>query len=402
MTLKEAEGFQGSVQKNRGKVQKVINISKRLYFCDCYQEYFDFHTTVWTAQTLERNTSYGKRLVAYFSDTDPRKISSMDVMDFFEWCRYPHEKFPQPLGNKPIQKIQGYMGQIWRWWKQDSSKYGEIDPQVIRDADHGKISKFVSEVWTVDELQEALEYALNNESDYSRICLIGLAGLAGLRRGELAGLQWGDILWDKKLLDVQRQRTQRNQGYEIFEWLKKGDPEGKTRAERKQRYAAMPDKLAEILRLVYRQQTYYLGRKPEMQDFVYHIKPAMVNGYLDNPRKIDSAWDQMQVRMNKVRVKQGKEPLKRLRLHDLRHSNISALLNDGIPVVFVAANSGHVFKELNEITTTKVYWHDNDNREEILSYWNKNLTVEIRTPDQNVFMRPNLLTNRRNLRSDEM
>ena len=50
------------------------------------------------------------------------------------------------------------MGQIWRWWKQDSSKYGEIDPQVIRDADHGKISKFVSEVWTVDELQEALEY----------------------------------------------------------------------------------------------------------------------------------------------------------------------------------------------------------------------------------------------------
>lgn len=230
----------------------------------------------------------------------------MDVMDFFEWCRYPHEKFPQPLGNKTIQKIQGYMGQIWRWWKLDSSKYGEIDPQVIRDADHGKISKFVSEVWTVDELQEALEYALNNESDYSRICLIGLAGLAGLRRGELAGLQWGDILWDKKLLDVQRQRTQRNQGYEIFEWLKKGDPEGKTRAERKQRYAAMPDKLAEILRLVYRQQTYYLGRKPEMQDFVYHIKPAMVNGYLDNPRKIDSAWDQMQVRMNKVRVKQGK------------------------------------------------------------------------------------------------
>ena len=113
----------------------------------------------------------------------------MDVMDFFEWCRYPHEKFPQPLGNKTIQKIQGYMGQIWRWWKLDSSKYGEIDPQVIRDADHGKISKFVSEVWTVDELQEALEYALNNESDYSRICLIGLAGLAGLRRGELAGLQ---------------------------------------------------------------------------------------------------------------------------------------------------------------------------------------------------------------------
>ena len=128
----------------------------------------------------------------------------------------------------------------------------------------------------------------------------------------------------------------------------------------------------------------------------------MVNGYLYNPRKIDSAWDQMQVRMNKIRAKQGKESLKRLRLHDLRHSNISALLNDGIPIVFVAANSGHVFKELNEITTTKVYWHDDDNREDILNFWNEKLTVKIKTPDQDIFMPPNLVTNRRNLRSDEM
>ena len=63
-------------------------------------------------------------------------------------------------------------------------------------------------------------------------------------------------------MDVQRQRTQRNHGFEIFDWLKKGDPDGVTRAERKQRYVAMPEKLAEILRLVYRQQTYYMGRKP--------------------------------------------------------------------------------------------------------------------------------------------
>ena len=130
---------------------------------------------------------------------------------------------------------------------------------------------------------EALDYALKNETDYSRICLLGLAGLASLRRGEIAGLQWGDVLWDKSLLDVQRQRTQRNHGFEIFDWLKKGDPDGVTRAERKQRYVAMPEKLAEILRLVYRQQTYYMGRKPTATDFVYHVKPAMVNEKLNPP-----------------------------------------------------------------------------------------------------------------------
>lgn len=402
LTLKEAEAYQGSVQKNRGKIQKVVNVTKRLYFSECYQDFLEFHTKIWSLQNLERNTSYGKRLVAYFTDTDPRKITTLDVMEFFEWCREPHDKFPQPLGNKTIQKIQGYMGQIWRWWKLDSNKYGEIDPQVVRDAEHGKIKKFIPNIWTVEQLTEALDYTLKNEPDYSRICLMGLAGLGALRRGEIAGLQWGDVPWDQNLLDLQRQRTQRNQGYEIFEWLKKGDPEGQTRADRKQRYAAMPDKLADILRLVYRQQTYYLGRKPTATDFVYHIKPAMVNGYLDNPRKIDSAFDQLQVRMNKVRFKQEKEPLPRLRLHDLRHSNISALLNDGVPIVFVAANSGHVFKELQEITTTKVYWHNDDNRDEILAFWNENMKLEVKSPDQELFMPPNLDTNRRNLRSDEM
>ena len=401
-TLKEAEGYQGLIQKGRGKVQKTVNVSKKLRFDECYQDFYDFHLNVWSAQNTERNNSYGKRLLAYFTTKDPRKITTLDVMEFFEWCREPHELFPQPLSNKTIQKIKGYMIQMWRWWKLDSNRYGEISPQIIRDADHGKIKKFVPNTWKVEEIIEAIDYTLKNEDDYSRICLLGLAGLGGLRRGEIAGLQWGDILWDKHLIDVQRQRTQRNQGYEIFQWLKKGDPEGVTRADRKQRYAALPDKLADILRLVYRQQSYYMGRKPTATDFVYHIRPAMINGYLDNPRKIDSAFEQLQVRMNKVRMKQCKAPLPRLRLHDLRHSNISALLNDGVSIVSVAANSGHVFPELQRITTTRVYWHDDDKREDILDYWNEKLKIDIKTPDQDIYKRPNTITNRLNLRSDEL
>ena len=39
LTLKEAEAYQGSVQKNRGKIQKVVNVTKRLYFSECYQDF---------------------------------------------------------------------------------------------------------------------------------------------------------------------------------------------------------------------------------------------------------------------------------------------------------------------------------------------------------------------------
>jgi hypothetical protein len=49
-----------------------------------------------------------------------------------------------------------------------------------------------------------------------------------------------------------------------------------------------------------------------------------------------------------------------------------------------------------------VYWHDNDDREAILNYWNEKLVLEIKTPDQDIFKPPNTITNRPNLRSDEM
>ncbi len=36
--LKEKKHFRGSIQKERRKVQRTVNVSRRLYFCKCYQE----------------------------------------------------------------------------------------------------------------------------------------------------------------------------------------------------------------------------------------------------------------------------------------------------------------------------------------------------------------------------
>ena len=35
-SLKEAKAFQGSIQKERGKIQRTVNVSRRLYFYECY------------------------------------------------------------------------------------------------------------------------------------------------------------------------------------------------------------------------------------------------------------------------------------------------------------------------------------------------------------------------------
>jgi integrase len=69
-------------------------------------------------------------------------------------------------------------------------------------------------VWTADQLAEFLGAV----TDDSLFAFWWLAGLRGLRRGELCGLRWTDIDLDRAILTVERNRT--TAGYQIVE----GDP----------------------------------------------------------------------------------------------------------------------------------------------------------------------------------
>ena len=58
----------------------------------------------------------------------------------------------------------------------------------------------------------------------------------------------------------------------------------------------------------------------------------------------------------------------------MRHSFISVLLNSGQVNPFqVYGCAGHV---IEDNTSTKTYWHDQGDRQEIIDFWNKSLTVD--------------------------
>ena len=258
-----------------------------------------------------------------------------------------------------------------------------VRENVVRDADYGEKEVFEATILTAEQVNYMIQYAINNEKDYSVFSMIGFPVLAGLRRGELCGVRWKDIDSEAQLIDVEYQRCQISTG-SIIKVPKGGKDSGKDRKERKQRYAALPKPLITLLEYVKAQQEEYLHRAVTGEDYVYMQKINLVNGYLPHPGKVSRRFHEFLVRMNNVRKKAGLEEIPYIRLHDLRHTFVSLCLNGGLNQFQVAANCGHTFKEKDDITTVSVYWHDDENRKDINEYIESIITARLEIPDMSM------------------
>ena len=166
--------------------------------------------------------------------------------------------------------------------------------------------------YTYDEFKKFISY----EDDLRWKCVFEILYYCGLRKGELKGLTWKDIYFDKKVLSVNKQIMQRNNRVK-FEFS-----DTKTRDSR--RIVSITKVLLNDLKMLYEQdKKEYYGFN---DDFfvVSDAKPiADSNIYL---------------RRNKLATLTG---LKAIKVHDFRHSCASLLINNGANVTLVAKYLGH-------------------------------------------------------------
>lgn len=365
-TLKEAKAYRGENDKAKSR-QKVSKVAGKVTFRQAIADYDVKYSSGWGASYTAQKKNQGRRMIAYFGDTDVRDIDTLAIEDFFDWCRTPNEVYTTSLSNNSLKKYKTHLSDIWKFMKK-GKKYG-ITENVVLDAEYGKVDKFNATILTAEQIKYVLQYITRCEKDHSVFCLFAVPALSGLRRGELCGLRWMDIDFENKLIDVAQQRAQIGSKV-LIKVPKMGDDNGKDRFERRQRYAALPDALAFLLQKVKEQQTEIMGEPPRPEDYVYRTKMNMVRGDLPRPGKVSKRFKELLVRCNKVRAINNLEPLPLIRMHDLRHTFISLCINANLNPLKVSANCGHATKEKNESTTTKVYWHDDKDRTEILEFLN--------------------------------
>ncbi|MGB9813484.1 MAG: tyrosine-type recombinase/integrase [Thermovenabulum sp.] len=149
-----------------------------------------------------------------------------------------------------------------------------------------------------------------------------LAATTGMRRGEICGLQWSDIDFERKCLYV-RHQLQRIDGELVLR-------ETKTAGSR--RPVVLDDTTIELLKKhKIAQAEYRLMFGPEYEIANTNYVCTWPDGRLIDPDYITKAFTKVLDKIN----------LPRVRFHDLRHTHATLLLQEGVNPKIVSERLGH-------------------------------------------------------------
>src|SRR5262249_36391506 len=170
--------------------------------------------------------------------------------------------------------------------------------------------------WSREELRRFLT-AVADEPEYP---LWRLAAQTGMRRGELLGLRWRDVDLDRARLCVRQQLVRAGAQVAV------GPP--KTSAGR--RSIALDLGTVAALRAhkaSQREGRLRWGPAYQDQDLVF----SRADGHQHDPDVVSQRFDSAT----------GRARVPRIRLHDLRHTHATLLLQAGVPVKVVSERLGH-------------------------------------------------------------
>ena len=211
-----------------------------------------------------------------------------------------------------------------------------VNPAALRRRSGPKQRKHKTRGTALTPMQEA--QFMNECSDRWRL-FFRVALSTGLRRGEMIGLRWGDISLGERVIDVRRS---------ICPYDDIDDDEAlTTKSEAGERVVPLfPDALKAL------EELYRLACTPGDDDPVFvtvEPKPAVegrrasVPGGVLSPRMVTKAFRRYADRAG----------LSEITLHDLRHTTITRLIEQGAPINLIAAIAGHS----KTSTTTDIYGH---------------------------------------------
>lgn len=286
-TKKEAQEWQNNfLAKHEGSVNMLFNDFIDLYLKD--------KKVTWSPVTYTNNVSkLNKWVRPYF---DGKMIIDIKPIDIRKWQNYIIENQLSPVYQKKLRSI---VSAIFNY----AVKYYDLKENPFNKVETmGAYKRDEITFWTVEEFNEFLKYVKNDHFKLAYKTLF----LTGLRIGELTALRPCDFDFSKPSLKVNK-NLQIVDGKELM-------LEPKTKKSKRE--VILPQDLAdEIENFINRQ--YKLGDEDRV--FFYNKK-----SYGNNLSKICK-----------------ENNLKRIRLHDLRHSHASLLIELGFSPHLIAERLGH-------------------------------------------------------------
>lgn len=215
-------------------------------------------------------------------------------------------------------------------------KQERIKSNPADKVDLPKKEQHIADYYTAEELNLLLEKAKGTQLE----TIILLAAWLGLRRGEIVGLKWDCIDFENNTISVVGTITDKGKSGSKIKNLTYRQT---TKTTASLRTSPMPTRLAEYLRQLKQQQD---ERKKKQRNYNHKWDDFVCvrnNGDLIPLEYVSRAFPALCESCG----------LKRIRLHELRHTNISLLIEQGNSMKEVQEWAGHS----NYSTTANIYAH---------------------------------------------
>ncbi len=251
------------------------------------------------------------RVAKYFDGKTLQKITSMDIQKFLVYLRTEYRtKNGKPISDKTVRHSYCVLVLIFNY---------AIEQELITKNPMDKVECPKLQKKKVDALtqeQAELFFSLLPSCPLDFRCMLYLLITAGLRRGELVGLQWRDIDFDKHTIEIRRNVTYSKIGGTVVDTPKTANSI---------RIIPLLPKVANLLKK-YKRHYYPFSKQsafifPSMKSDIIPRHPCYVT--------------------ERVKEFMQKNGLPDFSPHDLRHSCSTLLLSSGADIKSVQEILGH-------------------------------------------------------------
>lgn len=235
-----------------------------------------------------------KHIVPYFGD---RKMSEITPAEIIQWQKEIQSKGYKPTYERDIQKELSCL------FNHATKIYNHSNTACSKVKKMGKSGADKFDFWTKAEYEEFIRHLEKGSEDY---IMFEILFWTGCREGEMLALTPNDFDFKNGLMHITK----------TYNRIKGEDILGPPKTESSVRTIAMPQFLCD-----------------EIRDYIDSKYEFPVDGRLFNivPRTL-------QVRTTKLIEKTG---VKKIRIHDLRHSHVAYLIHQGVEPLVIKERLGH-------------------------------------------------------------
>ena len=280
-------------------------------FAALVEHYYKYSEAHQRHSTYESKKSIiDKHLVPAFGPMPINKITTLTVERWQEEVITKKELAPTTL-----HQLQGKLSAVFNF---AVKYYGLAFNPARRAGNIGTMRREKVTFWTVDEFNKAMKALQGMKIDAKYFAAYNLLFYSGIRHGELAALTVADFNAEAGTVRINKTRARTPAGFGITP----------PKTKKSNRIVTLP---AAVVKMLQDQ----IGRlyEPQPGDTIF---PHITYGLSDYLHKIAAAAG-----------------VKDIRVHDLRHSHASMLINLGFPPLLICERLGH-----EDITTTlRTYSH---------------------------------------------